>query len=82
MHAGDTVSVIDAKYKGHFEELDDHRWRELRIKLQSEHRSLMRSAAFELLIKLRIFLAISLLRQQLDRAPYQLPQTGRAQMGI
>jgi hypothetical protein len=38
VHAGDTVYVLDAKYKGHFEELDDHRWRELRSELQSEHR--------------------------------------------
>lgn len=38
VHAGDTVYVIDAKYKGHFEELDDHRWRELQSELQAEHR--------------------------------------------
>jgi 5-methylcytosine-specific restriction endonuclease McrBC regulatory subunit McrC len=35
---GPRVWIIDAKYKGHFEELDDHRWAELGEELQSEHR--------------------------------------------
>ncbi len=35
---GDRVWIIDAKYKGHFEELDDVRWRELAEELQAEHR--------------------------------------------
>jgi hypothetical protein len=35
---GDRVWVFDAKYKGHFEELDDQRWSELAEKIQSEHR--------------------------------------------
>jgi hypothetical protein len=30
--------VFDAKYKGHFEELDDRRWSELADETQSEHR--------------------------------------------
>jgi 5-methylcytosine-specific restriction endonuclease McrBC regulatory subunit McrC len=36
-HSGHTW-IIDSKYKGHFEELDDHRWGELAEELQSEHR--------------------------------------------
>ena len=35
---GPRVWIIDSKYKGHFEELDDHRWAELGQELQSEHR--------------------------------------------
>ena len=35
---GEDVYVIDAKYKGHFEELDDRRWAELADDLRSEHR--------------------------------------------
>ena len=35
---GSRVWVIDAKYKGHFEELDDYRWKELAEELQAEHR--------------------------------------------
>ncbi|HUS93111.1 MAG TPA: hypothetical protein VM695_14730 [Phycisphaerae bacterium] len=35
---GQDVYVIDAKYKGHFEELDDHRWAELADELRNEHR--------------------------------------------
>lgn len=35
---GDTVYVIDAKYKGHFQELDDTRWMELQEELRNEHR--------------------------------------------
>lgn len=34
----DTVVVVDAKYKGHFEELDDRRWWELADELKEEHR--------------------------------------------
>jgi len=32
------VYIIDAKYKGHFEEFDDHRWAELADELRGEHR--------------------------------------------
>lgn len=32
------IWIIDAKYKGHFEELDEHRWAELSDNLQAEHR--------------------------------------------
>ena len=35
---GRRVWIIDAKYKGHFEELDDVRWKELAEELQAEHR--------------------------------------------
>jgi hypothetical protein len=35
---GERVWVFDAKYKGHFEELDDRRWSELADEMQSEHR--------------------------------------------
>ncbi len=35
---GPQVWIIDSKYKGHFEELDEHRWTELGQELQSEHR--------------------------------------------
>jgi 5-methylcytosine-specific restriction endonuclease McrBC regulatory subunit McrC len=35
---GQDVYIIDAKYKGHFEELDDHRWAELAEDLRNEHR--------------------------------------------
>ena len=35
---GEDVYIIDAKYKGHFEELDDHRWAELAEELRNEHR--------------------------------------------
>ncbi len=35
---GRSVWIIDAKYKGLFEELDDHRWKELAEELQTEHR--------------------------------------------
>ena len=35
---GRSVWIIDAKYKGHFEELDDVRWKELAEELQAEHR--------------------------------------------
>lgn len=35
---GETVFVIDAKYKGHFQELDDTRWMELQEELRTEHR--------------------------------------------
>lgn len=35
---GRSAWIIDAKYKGHFEELDDHRWKELADELQAEHR--------------------------------------------
>lgn len=38
VQAGETVFIFDAKYKGHFEELDDLRWRELGETIQSEHR--------------------------------------------
>ena len=38
VQSGETVFVFDAKYKGHFEELDDLRWRELGESLQAEHR--------------------------------------------
>jgi 5-methylcytosine-specific restriction endonuclease McrBC regulatory subunit McrC len=38
VQAGDTVYILDAKYKGHFEELDDIRWRELEETLKAEHR--------------------------------------------
>jgi McrBC 5-methylcytosine restriction system component len=38
VESGDTVYVVDAKYKSHFEELDDRRWRELGDELRSEHR--------------------------------------------
>lgn len=34
----DTVFVFDAKYKGHFQELDDTRWMELQEELRNEHR--------------------------------------------
>ena len=30
--------IVDAKYKGHFEELDEHRWAELAAELRQEHR--------------------------------------------
>ncbi len=30
--------IVDAKYKGHFEELDEHRWAELADELRQEHR--------------------------------------------
>ena len=35
---GRRVWIFDAKYKGHFEELDAHRWTELAAELQAEHR--------------------------------------------
>ena len=35
---GRRVWIFDAKYKGHFEELDDHRWKELAEELKAEHR--------------------------------------------
>jgi len=35
---GPRVWIFDAKYKGHFDELDDHRWAELAAELQAEHR--------------------------------------------
>ena len=35
---GDRVWVIDAKYKGHFEELDEERWAELAAEIQEDHR--------------------------------------------
>jgi 5-methylcytosine-specific restriction endonuclease McrBC regulatory subunit McrC len=38
VQAGDSTYIFDAKYKGHFEELDDQRWRELSEDLKSEHR--------------------------------------------
>ncbi len=38
VEAGDTIVIIDAKYKGHFEELDDERWREIAEEVQEEHR--------------------------------------------
>ncbi len=34
----DHIYVIDAKYKGHFQELDDARWLALSAKLRDEHR--------------------------------------------
>jgi len=36
--AGDTTFIFDAKYKGHLEELDDSRWREIGESIQAEHR--------------------------------------------
>jgi hypothetical protein len=36
--------IIDAKYKGHFEELDESRWAELADELQAEHRRDMHQA--------------------------------------
>lgn len=38
LRLGDTVYVFDAKYKGHFQELDDSRWIELQEELRNEHR--------------------------------------------
>ncbi len=38
VHANNTSFILDAKYKGHFEELDDLRWRELGETLKVEHR--------------------------------------------
>jgi len=38
VEAGDTVVIIDAKYKAHFEEMDDARWREIAEEIQEEHR--------------------------------------------
>ncbi|MCE5231048.1 McrC family protein [bacterium] len=38
VRTGEQMLIIDSKYKGHFEELDDHRWHELREELRSEHR--------------------------------------------
>ena len=38
VQAGDSTYVFDAKYKAHFEELDDQRWSELGEELRSEHR--------------------------------------------
>lgn len=38
VRVGDRVAIFDAKYKGHFEELDETRWVQLRNELQSEHR--------------------------------------------
>jgi hypothetical protein len=38
VQSGETVFIFDAKYKSHFEELDDLRWRELGESLKSEHR--------------------------------------------
>ncbi|NQU41931.1 hypothetical protein HQ520_01505 [bacterium] len=35
---GDDVFIVDAKYKGHFEELDDQRWAEVSEQLRCEHR--------------------------------------------
>ena len=35
---GPRTWIIDAKYKGHFEELDEHRWAELGDELRQEHR--------------------------------------------
>ncbi len=35
---GDRVIIIDAKYKNHFEELDDHRWAELGEEIREQHR--------------------------------------------
>ncbi|MHB8928354.1 MAG: 5-methylcytosine restriction system specificity protein McrC [Bacillota bacterium] len=35
---GDRAWVIDAKYKGHFEELDEERWAELAAEIQEDHR--------------------------------------------
>ncbi|MFB3787363.1 MAG: hypothetical protein ACE15F_13445 [bacterium] len=38
VHNGDHVLIIDAKYKSHFEELDDHRWAEMGEDLREQHR--------------------------------------------
>lgn len=38
VRVGDTVYILDAKYKGHLEELDDLRWRQLEETLQADHR--------------------------------------------
>lgn len=38
LRLGETVVVVDAKYKGHFEELDETRWMELEEELRAEHR--------------------------------------------
>lgn len=38
VETSNAVLIFDAKYKGHFEELDDLRWRELGESLQAEHR--------------------------------------------
>ena len=35
---GQDIWIIDAKYKGHLEELDERRWAELGEALQQEHR--------------------------------------------
>jgi hypothetical protein len=35
---GDRTWIVDAKYKGHWEELDEHRWAELADELRQEHR--------------------------------------------
>ncbi len=35
---GPRTWIIDAKYKGHWEELDEHRWAELRDELRQDHR--------------------------------------------
>lgn len=35
---GDAVTIVDAKYKGHFQELDETRWTELATKLREQHR--------------------------------------------
>jgi hypothetical protein len=38
VEAGDTVFVLDAKYKSHFEELDETRYRQMEEELRGEHR--------------------------------------------
>jgi hypothetical protein len=38
VRTGGAVFILDAKYKGHFEEFDDRRWVEVREELQREHR--------------------------------------------
>lgn len=38
LETNDTVYIIDAKYKGLYEELDDDKWRELSEDIRNEHR--------------------------------------------
>jgi hypothetical protein len=38
VHHGTRIYVIDAKYKGHFQELDETRWTALADELRQEHR--------------------------------------------
>jgi hypothetical protein len=76
--AGETVVIVDAKYKAHYHELEEHRWHDWEEELKEEHRrDIHQVMAYCALFEARRIVA-KLVYPLLQQTWQRLAETGRA----